>query len=178
MKLRLRFFFIVILVVFAAPSILNAQKSSTKTDWLLNSFPYKASVKVSDQRDEVILSNGLVRRSFRLSPNVVCFDYLNVTSGQQLLRSLKAEARLTINQVDYNIGGLSGQKENAYLRPEWINTFTTGESDFKFIGFTTGPALPYVNSKRKFWALNHSQPKGQKISFSYKAGVKALEGLT
>jgi hypothetical protein len=54
-------------------------------DWLVKPVEEKASIyKSSDNRD-IILSNGLVKRTFRLSPNVACTDYKNMITGQQLL---------------------------------------------------------------------------------------------
>ena len=39
-----------------------------EVDWLLNSSPFVASVD-DDNRDEIVLTNDLVRRVFRLEPN-------------------------------------------------------------------------------------------------------------
>ena len=85
-------------------------------DWLLSNAPSKAAVYKSASQKDIILYNGLLKRVFRLQPNLACTDFTNVSNGQQLLRAVKPEARLTIDGVDHNIGGLHGQKENAYLR--------------------------------------------------------------
>ena len=148
-----------------------------KTDWLLNSYQYVAHIYRSNDDKEIILSNGLLKRTFIVSPNVASIDYLNLANNQQLLRSVKSEARLTINGKDYNVGGLYEQKENAYLLPEWIDQFTKHDSDFQFVSFEIKSITPYLNWKNKFWPHNNDQPKGKMISFLYEPGVKDLDGL-
>ncbi|SHF39498.1 alpha-galactosidase [Pedobacter caeni] len=162
--------------VFASASSLLAQKP-TKTDWLLNSTSYTAAVKTNEAKKEVTLDNGLVKRTFRIAPDVVCIDYLNQVNGQQLLRSVKPEARVTINGKVYHIGGLKGQKENAYILSEWLDRFTPGDQDFKLTTYDVKPILPQLNWKSKFWASNHNQPTGKVLAFHYRAVAPELSGL-
>ena len=103
------------------------------SDWLIKAPQQKAEIFKSNDGKDITLYNGLVKRSFRITPNVACVDYKNMTNGQQLLRAVKAEAILKINGKDYCVGGLYGQKENAYLLPEWVNYFTSDEKDFQFL---------------------------------------------
>ena len=77
--------------MISSTSVLLAQQP-VKKDWLLNAAEYTANVKVKEAKKEITLDNGLVKRTFRIEPNVVCIDYLNQVNGQQLLRSLKPEA--------------------------------------------------------------------------------------
>src|SRR5690349_5699964 len=58
-------------------------------DWLVQSADTKAAVYRTADSKQIILFNGLVRRSFSLLPDAVCFDYRNMSNGQQLLRSVK-----------------------------------------------------------------------------------------
>lgn len=162
--------------LIASTPVLLAQKQ-TKSDWLLNSAGYVATVKTNENKKEVTLDNGLVKRTFRIAPSVVCIDYQNQVNGQQLLRAIKPEARVTINDQIYEIGGLTGQKENAYIRPEWLDQFTPGNQAFKMTGFEINPIRPQLNWKSKFWAANHKQPTGKVLSFHYRATASALSGL-
>jgi len=154
----------------------NAQ-TQPQSDWLLNPIAYKAVIKPSASGKEITLNNGLVKRTFRLNPNLVCTDYTNLVNGQQLLRSVKPEARLTINGKNYNVGGLIGQKENAYLLPEWIDNFRAGKNDFQFKRFEIKALMPRLNWKSKFWASNHQQPGGRQIDFYYQSSAPELAGL-
>lgn len=146
-----------------------------KSDWLLNSAAYKA--KISKSGEDIVLNNGLVRRVFKIKPNVACIDYVNLANGQQLLRSIKPEARLTINGKDYNVGGLYGQKENAYLRTEWLNKLTIDKNDFQFEKFELDTIKPLIKWENKFWTSNGKSPSGKKLSFYYHAGATELSGL-
>lgn len=64
------------------------------------------------------MTNGLLKRVFRIAPSVTCVDFVNLSSGQQLLHAVAPEARLVLNAKTYHIGGLLGQTEKAYLLPE------------------------------------------------------------
>src|SRR4249919_84205 len=121
-------------------------------DWLITPVSQKASVV--EKGNSIILNNGLVRRSFVKASNLACVDYTNLTNGQQLLRAIKPEARITIDHKTYNIGGLLGQKENAYLLPEWITDMKRGKEDFVEVKHTVSDIKPFLQWKCKTWAFN------------------------
>lgn len=146
-------------------------------DWLIKPPSQKAQAYTSADGKDLILYNGLLKRSFRLKPNVVCWDYKNMVNGQQLLRAVKAEARIVINGKAYNIGGLYGQTENAYLLPEWVDTFTSNKNDFQFVDYTVGDIQPYVKWKPLFKSTTPKQATGKMISFRYKSAASELAGL-
>ena len=66
-------------------------------------------------------------------------------TGQQLLRAVMPEAVITINGKEYNVGGLHGQKEKAYLLPEWLDNFTKGENDFQFVSYEISELKPFMS---------------------------------
>ena len=146
-------------------------------DWLVKPGIIKAQVYKSVDSKDIILCNGLVRRVFRLQPNVACTDYTNLINGQQLLRAVKPEALVTIDDREYNIGGLHGQKENAYLLPEWVKNFTVHDSDFHFTSYEVNDLKPFINWKNNQWASNKKQPAGKTISFSYLSSINALKNI-
>src|SRR6476620_5969562 len=80
------------------------------TDWLVSSTKANAGVYRSADNRSIILSNGLIQRSFRLAPDFACYDFPNLTNGQQLIRAIKPEASISINNKVYSVGGLQGQK--------------------------------------------------------------------
>ncbi|MEO8962554.1 MAG: alpha-galactosidase [Ginsengibacter sp.] len=148
------------------------------SDWLIRVPQQKAEIfKSSDGRD-ITLYNGLVKRSFRITPNVACIDFKNMINGQQLLRAVKAEAILKINGKEYNVGGLYGQKENAYLLAEWVNHFTSDAKDFQFLNYQVNELQPYINWKPgDWWAMNKNLPTGKAITFNYQSSLPELKGL-
>jgi hypothetical protein len=156
-----------------------AQKKEHKTqDWLIsNAAPYQSRIAVAGQ--DIVLDNGLVRRSFRISPNAFCYDYTNLTTGQQLIRAVQPEAQLQLNGKWYNVGGVDGQKERAYLRPEWMPCFTANANDFSYVKHEIAeldPLLPWKGDK--WWSTHKAAGKGKVLTFTYAAPANAaLNGV-
>ena len=61
-------------------------------DWLIT--PVKEPVRIEKRLDgkEIVLSNGLIRRTFRLQPNAVTVAYDNLMTGESIIRGVKPEA--------------------------------------------------------------------------------------
>jgi hypothetical protein len=159
------------------PVLSADRENASLKDWLVIPVKEKADVYGSSDGKDIILYNGLVKRSFRLSPNIACIDYKNLTNGQQLLRAVKPEAKVTINGKEYNIGGLKGQKENAYLLPEWLDKFTTDESDFQFLRYEITAIAPFVKWKPSTWAMNKMQSAGKVLSFVFHSNLAAVKDI-
>lgn len=155
----------------------NAGQKPAAADWLVGPIGIKAQVYQSKDGKDIILYNGLVKRTFRITPNVACIDYQNLANGRQLLRAVKAEARLTINGRDYNAGGLYGQRENAYLLPSELDHMTAGAGDFRFVDYTVMPISPYLNWETRFWVPKAKPASGKTLSFRYRPTAPELEGL-
>jgi hypothetical protein len=146
-----------------------------KTDWLIDGSRYIARINISDNGKDIILSNGLVKRTFRLKPNLACIGYENLVNSQQLLRSVKPEAEIIANGKKYSIGGLYGQKELAYLLPEWVDSFTANDSDFHFISYAQSGIKPTLQWKQTTWAGQNRLPAGKTLSFLFRSSI--LEGI-
>jgi hypothetical protein len=150
----------------------------SKSDWLIKTPGVKAEVFSSVDKKSIILFNGLVKRTFFLSPNLVCTDYKNMVTGQQLLRAVLPEAMVTINGIAYNVGGLKGQKEKAYLLNEWLSTYTKGDDDFQFSNYTISELKPFVEWKpNNWWAYNKKQPSGKVITFVFNNQQSAVKNV-
>jgi len=125
-----RMFSLILKVVGQAHNLPVYKSSMDKLypgDWLIGGHPAKANIYISPSGRDIILNNSLVNRAFRLLPNVACTEFKNMVTGQQLLRAVMPEAAITINGKEYNVGGLYGQKEKAYLQnyitrqKKWMN---------------------------------------------------------
>ena len=180
----LRVFFAGLLVLICQMNNLSAQSiwnnandKIYEKDWLVNPLAEKANVYKTEDGKNIILYNGLVKRAFRIQPNVVCIDYKNLSNGQQLLRAIKPEARVTINNKEYNVGGLHGQTENAYLLPEWLDSFTVNENDFQFVKYEIADIKPFVQWKQTIWAMNKNQPTGKILSFLFQSNLLELKNI-
>ena len=161
---------------FAWPNLTTAQLQPT--DWLIQPSTARAQVIVSPDGKTIELNNGLLRRSFRLQPNLVCYDYYNLSNGQQLIRALKPEAEVTISGKKYAIGGLYGQKEQAYLLPEWMNTFNANPHDFQYQTYEIQDLNPFLNWRSATWTGNPQQAKGKVLSLTFRHNSPALLGLS
>ena len=145
-----RRFLISCLVLFPA----LAAPARGATDWLVDASPYHARLLVRNDVQELELNNGLLRRVFRISPNAATVALDQLVSGESLLRGVKPEALVEIDGKAYEIGGLQGQPNYAFLRPEWIDTLKANPAAFRFTGYTTG-----VPEERMAWKrVRHHAP--------------------
>ncbi len=148
------------------------------SDWLIESSKQKAAVYYAADKSGIILYNGLTKRTFTFKPGFACVDYKNVSNGQQLLRSIKPEAKIVIDDKDYNVGGLYGQTENAYLLPQWINNLTTNDADFIYKNFTVTDIKPFLNWKCTTWASNKQQATGKMLTVFFEGNREAIKNIS
>jgi len=159
--------------VFILSFLLSTMVNAQKTDWLIQPTVKKAVISI--QNNQLTLDNGLVRREFLLSPNASCISYKNLSNGQELLRSIEPEARLVLNGASYNVGGLSGQKEKAYLRLEVENNLQKKDSDFVFTNYTISDIKPFINWKPNTWLTNPNQANGKSVTLEFISNLPALK---
>lgn len=146
-------------------------------DWLLNSGGFEATVSLSNDKKDLVLTNGLVRRSFRLQPHLVCYDYTNLNTNQQLIRTVKEEARIAIDGISYKIGGATGLDELAYFLPEWLSKLKPIDSGFQYQQYTITEIKPEINWKKTTWAQGQRPMKGKKVVFSYTSPLASMKGV-
>lgn len=104
-------------------------------DWLIDDVPERAKV-VKYGGDVVALENGLIRRSFKTTPNCATIALDNLMTGQSMLRAVKPEAVLEIGGRLWEVGGLKGQPDLAFLRRDWIDHLTSDPDAFHMAGYT------------------------------------------
>src|SRR6516162_8916329 len=122
------------------------------TDWLIDPKPFTAKISQARGGDEVELNNGLVRRVIQLQPNAATVTLENMTTGESLLRSVRPEARVTLNGKSFDIGGLHGQPIHNYLDPKWLGQMTSNPDAFRFLGVRIGKTEPrFAWQKRREW---------------------------
>ncbi|MHB1037350.1 MAG: hypothetical protein ACYC35_22485 [Pirellulales bacterium] len=108
------------------------------TDWLLDETPFKAGAFRGKGPNELVLANGLIARTFRLAPNAATVGLDNLATGEAILRGVKPEAIVEIDGQRYEVGGLKGQPNYAFLRPEWLNALGANPAAFQCVGFQIG----------------------------------------
>lgn len=117
-------------------------------DWLIEPSPFQARVTKSKDGRELELNNGLLRRVIRIEPNAATVALDNLSSGESLLRGVKPEAIVEIDGKRFDIGGLKGQRNYAFLRPEWIPELRADPAAFRFVGYEIGKPLERLAWKR------------------------------
>jgi len=156
--------------------LLLPQFSTAQTDWLIQPIQQKANINIQDNYIE--LNNGLAKRIFFIGPNLACIDYTNLSNGQQLLRSIEPEARVVIDGQMYNIGGLIGQTEKAYLIKGSEKKLLSDNNAFQFKGYHIDTIAHYIQWKSTTWNSNKKQAKGKSIRFDFIAPNNHLSNLT
>ena len=162
------------------PAILTATAISQPNDWLVDSMERPA--EIHDAPREIVLENELVRRTWRLEPNAACVAFDNLMTGESVLRAVHPEARVTINGVVYDVGGLTGQPNHAYLRPDWLEQMQADPSAFAFVGSEAGEPDARMEWKRVRHHAPGAQwpPKGKslRLDFAPPGSAENLQGLT
>lgn len=165
-----RFALLLLLMLDFQRSALHASESST--DWLVapaKTFP--ARVSRDEAKKSLTLENGLVRREFRLAPAVATVALDDLRTGQSLLRSVRPEALLQIDGVDYPIGGLTGQPIHNYLLPEWLDDMQADPNAAQCIDVKEGATQPrFAWKSRPEWLSVDAPwpPAGKSVTFSYR----------
>ncbi|MDX1365776.1 MAG: NPCBM/NEW2 domain-containing protein, partial [Arenibacter latericius] len=149
----------------ALPAIKTPLKQP-EYDWLIDNEKVKTEVYRSDNDKDIIISNGLVARVFRLFPNLATVDYVNQMTGESILRSVSNEGTLIIDGKEYAIGGLKGQPEFAYTLLEWIDDMTIDPNSFLIEDFEVKEVSDRLEWKRVRWASNPDMPSGKKLIFT------------
>ncbi len=145
------------------------KRPSATTDWLIQAEGYTAGVYRTEHADEVALDNGLIRRTFRLAPNAATVGLDNLLTNEALLRGVKPEAVVVINGKRYDVGGLTGQPNYAFLLPEWLDKMQADPAAMRFVGFEVAKPQQRFAWKR---VRHHAPdvnwpPKGTSLRMDY-----------
>lgn len=144
-------------------------------DWLIDNSGYKAKVYKSGKN--IVITNGLVERVFK---NGTTVRLNNLMTGEGMLRSIRPEAEVTINQIRIPVGGMTGQPIHNYLLPEWIDNMKADPMALQCIGYKTTDIKPRFDWKpRKEWmSYTPAWPaKGKEVVFSYKADETCIKNI-
>ncbi len=137
-------------------------------DWLLDPAPYKTKITVTPDKRAITLTNGLIKRVWRLTPNAATVALDNLMTCESMLRAVKPEAKLTLDGKEYSVGGLIGQPNLAYLRPEWLDQLKADPNALQFTGWDRAPVEERFAWKRVRHAANMPwPPPGQGLVFHF-----------
>ncbi|HUH46002.1 MAG TPA: NPCBM/NEW2 domain-containing protein, partial [Arenibacter sp.] len=143
-------------------------QKGVKKDWLVEKVTLPSKVYQQADGKEIVISNGLISRTFRLTPNCTTVGLTNLVNGESLLRGVSPEATLTIDGQEYAVGGLEGQIEYGYLKEEWLDQMWSTPGSFQLTDFKIDEIQERIQWPNKRWSLIDKGPtKGKHISFSY-----------
>ncbi len=139
-------------------------------DWLVHRPDAPARVTSGAGRNELTLGHALVRRTFRLGPNAATIALDNLTTGASLIRAVRPEARVQLDGVWFDVGGLTGQPNQAYLTESWLDGLQADSAAFRFAGFHEGPIRPHLSWKRRRYAgATAWPPAGRELTLRFDA---------
>ena len=139
------------------PKLTDDLAAPAEVDWLVQPVHRRAGVYRTDRADEIVLTNGLISRTFRLSPDCATIALDNLVTGEAILRGVKPEAVVEIDGVRCNVGGLRGQPNHAYLDPAWLENMTADVDAFHLVDLEVGPIEERFSWKR----VRHHAPNAQ-----------------
>ncbi|MBC6367009.1 alpha-galactosidase [Algoriphagus sp. AK58] len=154
------------MIFFSALIPLHSFGQNQNDDWLVDGKSRPAEI-IQLNPKEIQLRNGLVQRTFSLSPSLACYDFTNLMTGEQLLRTVMPEVRITLDGKTYEAGTRLNFKEKGYFRKEWLNLVETPTDNFQFEEYTLSEIEPHFPSKLQFWTKQEKAASGKKISFTY-----------
>lgn len=135
-------------------------------DWLIDNSKAKAEVYRTESGRDIVLSNGLIARTFRVIPNLATIDYLNQMTGETILRAVSNEGVLVIDGIKYTLGGLSQQPEYGFTLMKWLDGLSPIPNSFMVEKFEVKEISDRMEWKRVRWALNQAMPTGKELIFT------------
>jgi hypothetical protein len=138
-------------------------------DWLIDPSPYVAELKVHADKHQLELNNGLIRRSFLLQPNLASIELQHVHTQQAFMRAVQPEARVVLNGQSYNVGGLTGQPNHAFLTESWLAELKNDPTSLQFVGYHIDePKKRFAWKRVRYSASSHWPPKGVRLELKFK----------
>lgn len=161
------------------PAPFDKQKITVYADWLKDPIKARADIYKTNE-GHLVFTNGLVSRTFTLTPNVASVGLEELPSNTSYLRSIRPEAEITIDGQCFEIGGLVGQPVHNYLLKEWIPALKANPAAFRMTDYRIEPV------KERFAWQKHPKwmPKdmpwpipGKELIFTYRLDEEALRLL-
>jgi len=158
--------------------IIIASGGTNGEDWLVTQVKEPVRIEKNLDGREVILSNGLISRTFRLRPNAATVAYDNLMTGESIIRGIKPEAIVELDGKKYEVGGLQGQIEYAYLQTEMIDSLSSNPGSFQFSGCEIGDIKERFSWKRKRYSAQSTwPPAGKSLTLCFVPPDDKLKGL-
>ncbi len=93
-------------------------------DWLLYRGAFKSEAVQNADTGEIVMQNGLIRRTWVTTPAAACVRFDNLATGETLLRGVRPEVVAVVAGKPITVGGLLGQPNHAFMKDEWLTNGT------------------------------------------------------
>lgn len=133
------------------------------TDWLVDNTSFKTEIHAAHDGKDIVLTNGLISRVFRIFPNLATIDFINHMNEESLLRAVSNEGSVKIDGKTYMLGGLEGQKEFGYTQYEWVDSMYINPNSFRVTDFSISDLTPHIKWANKRWSLVKPWEKAGKV---------------
>jgi hypothetical protein len=158
--------------------VIIASGRAVGADWLVTQI--KEPVEIEQRLDgrEIVLSNSLISRTFRLRPNAATVAFDNLMTGESIIRGIKPEAVVELDGQKYEVGGLHGQLEYAYLQAGTIDSLDNNPDAFQLRDFELGDIKERFSWNRKRYSAQMVwPPAGKSLTLHFLPPGDKLEGL-
>ena len=141
-------------------------------DWLVDRIT-DVTTLTTTPLGTLLLSNSLISREFLLKPDFATIDFRDLhATNSSLLRCVKPEAIITLDGIEYNVGGVKPNTQCAYFnRTEFWRNKEPDTLAFHFASYKVGiPKAPFAYTPRRS-APSDIQwpPKGVHLSVYFEA---------
>ena len=156
--------------------VYNKGAITVQGDWLIDKTDAKARLYQTED-GKLVFSNGIVARTFSLTPNCATVGLDLLGNNESFLRSVRAEAEIEIDGSKYSVGGLTGQPIHNYLLPEWLAKMEADPTSFKLVDYAIAEIKErFPWEKRASW-MPRNMPwplPGKELVFRYKLDDTAI----
>lgn len=160
--------------------LFDKEKSTIQNDWLIDHLDAKTKL-LQTPEGHLVLSNGIVSRTFTLHPNGATISLNMLTTNEEFLRSVRPEAELSIDGITLPVGGLTGQPTHSYLKHQWIETLQADPLSFKLTGYKVEDTKARFPWKKRLEWMPKDLPwpaPGKELIFTYKLDDQAIAGIS
>lgn len=165
--------------VFILSAFFVSNVSAQSNDWLLGNFQEKSRLETENE-STLVLTNGLISRTFSTTPNCATIGFDDLVNDEALIRSIRPEALVEIDGIEYEVGGLKGQPIHNYLKKSWIKDMTVNPGSFKYISYSINEIEERFQWKKRMEWLPKDMPwppKGKTLTMTYKADDATINTL-
>lgn len=155
------------------------ERVEVQGDWLVDPIVANTGLYQTEE-GHLVLSNGLVSRTFTLQPNVASVGLEEFRNNTSYLRSIRPEAMVSIDGFRFDVGGLIGQPVHNYLLKEWISGLKADPGAFKIVDYRIEPTKERFSWMKKQAWMPKDMPwpaPGKELIFTYRLDDEAITVL-